>query len=205
MTEKATRESDRRNGRPRSEQSRRAILDATLDLLGHEVLSEITIASIASKAKVGKSTIYRWWPSRTALILEVIDGLPPIVAVDTGSLVSDLCEVSMQLSELLVASPLGKVLAHFAADRTAQNDPSVRDYFASRTRPISDVFERAVARGEFPAVPEPEMLIHIAMGPILNRVFFGAQPPDKEFITTAVRTVIAGFPIALASDGDAGK
>ncbi|MCD7052792.1 TetR/AcrR family transcriptional regulator [Rhodococcus sp. BH2-1] len=194
----ATADGGKKGGRPRSERSRRAILDATLDLLGREALSEITTASIAENAKVGKTTIYRWWPSRTALVLEAMEDLPPLVAVDTGNLVDDLCEVSWQLSELLFSSPLGRVLAHFAADRTAQNDPSVRDYFSSRMMPIIEVFERAVARGELPEVAEPERLIDVAMGPILNRVFFGTSSPDEEFIKMVARTVAAGLPAALS-------
>ncbi|MEC8665320.1 MAG: TetR/AcrR family transcriptional regulator, partial [Pseudomonadota bacterium] len=57
-------------GRPRSEKSRKAILDATRRLLTHMPLSELSIEAIAKKAKVGKTTIYRWWPNKASVAME---------------------------------------------------------------------------------------------------------------------------------------
>ena len=51
----------RRAGRPRSEPTRRSILDATIRLLDTESVQTLTIEAIAREAGVGKATIYRWW------------------------------------------------------------------------------------------------------------------------------------------------
>ncbi len=55
-----------RKGRPRSLKSKAAILKATNALLLHMSVQELSIEAIAKKAKVGKTTIYRWWPNKTA-------------------------------------------------------------------------------------------------------------------------------------------
>ncbi|MFI5636725.1 TetR/AcrR family transcriptional regulator [Streptomyces goshikiensis] len=82
----------------RSERSRRAILDAALTLLGEVGYGKLTIEAIAARAGVGKQTIYRWWPSKAAVLLDASlalagepgaeggwAGLP-----DTGDLAADL-------------------------------------------------------------------------------------------------------------------
>jgi AcrR family transcriptional regulator len=85
--------SDRPRGRPRSSRAHQAILEATRDLLasGYERLS---MEAIAARAGVGKQTVYRWWPSKAALVAEAVlsgylptkDSPPP----DTGDLTGDL-------------------------------------------------------------------------------------------------------------------
>ncbi|MGW9172825.1 TetR/AcrR family transcriptional regulator [Streptomyces decoyicus] len=89
MANKAAPDSTRR-----SERSRRAIFDAALALVGEVGYEKLTIEGIASRAGVGKQTIYRWWPSKAAVLLDafLVDvdedyaaGLP-----DTGDLAADL-------------------------------------------------------------------------------------------------------------------
>jgi AcrR family transcriptional regulator len=55
-------------GRPRSEESKAAILAATWELLKTTSLRDLSIASIARQSGVGKTTIYRWWPSKVAVV-----------------------------------------------------------------------------------------------------------------------------------------
>ncbi|MFG3256179.1 TetR/AcrR family transcriptional regulator [Streptomyces sp. NPDC048172] len=81
----------------RSERSRRAILSASMELVGEVGYNKLTIEAIASRAGVGKQTIYRWWPSKAAVLLdaftqttdqtqeEYAEGIP-----DTGDLEADL-------------------------------------------------------------------------------------------------------------------
>jgi AcrR family transcriptional regulator len=86
--------SEPRRGAPRSEAARRAILEATTRLFAARGYDHLTIEGIAAEAKVGKQTIYRWWPSRGALVAEcLLEGmlmpegfLPP----DTGDVRADL-------------------------------------------------------------------------------------------------------------------
>ncbi|WP_411140547.1 TetR/AcrR family transcriptional regulator [Streptomyces sp. x-80] len=80
----------------RSERSRRAIFDAALALVGEVGYDKLTIEGIASRAGVGKQTIYRWWPSKAAVLLDAFTAdadtyqgdLP-----DTGDVAADLKSV----------------------------------------------------------------------------------------------------------------
>ncbi|GGO58556.1 TetR family transcriptional regulator [Streptomyces daqingensis] len=82
----------------RSERSRRAILDASMELVGEVGYNRLTIEAVAARAGVGKQTIYRWWPSKAAVLLEafttvVTDDEYEAGIPDTGDLEADLKQV----------------------------------------------------------------------------------------------------------------
>ena len=93
-------------GRPRSEEAHQAILDATLDLLAEVGFSALTVEGVASRAGVGKATIYRRWPSKLPLVVEAFGQLPALEDVDTGSLVGDLKLMLRSYLQLFRATPL---------------------------------------------------------------------------------------------------
>jgi AcrR family transcriptional regulator len=76
----------------RSEQSRRAILLAALELCREETFDKATVEAIAKRAGVGKQTIYRWWASKAAVVQEAINERigTTLDFPDTGDIVADL-------------------------------------------------------------------------------------------------------------------
>jgi AcrR family transcriptional regulator len=86
--------SDHRQGPVRSEAARKAILEATARLFLEKGYDHLTMEGIAAEAGVGKQTIYRWWPSRGALVAECLTsgGLTPdsLRPPTTGDLRTDL-------------------------------------------------------------------------------------------------------------------
>jgi len=78
----------------RSETARMAILQATAALVARVGYDRTTVEGIAAEAGVGKQTIYRWWPSKSAVMLEsLVEGvmLPhTFVPPDTGDIEADL-------------------------------------------------------------------------------------------------------------------
>src|SRR6267378_8489481 len=60
----------RRPGRPRSEKARKAVIRSTLKLLERVGFNELTMEAVASRAGVGKATIYRWWPNKAELVID---------------------------------------------------------------------------------------------------------------------------------------
>ncbi len=78
----------------RSERSRQAILTATTELLGEIGYPKLAVEAIASRAGVGKQTIYRWWPDKGALVLDaylaLVQGAGELSFPDTGDLGADL-------------------------------------------------------------------------------------------------------------------
>lgn len=186
-----------RNGRPRSEKSRRAILDATLKMLEEVGFNGLTIEAIAARAGVGKTTIYRWWPSRIALAIEALEELPQIAVPNTGSLSEDLKLVTRDLSELLRSTPLGSVLGHLAGN-PEDRDASVMAYINERNSGVVAVLQRGVDRGELPAETDPTIVARLVTGPITNQTLYGATIPDDEYIDLVIATVTLGYPAALA-------
>src|SRR5437879_4279834 len=86
MTETTEHCVSRPPGRPRSERAEKAIIEATLDLLVEEAgVAGMTIEAVASRAGVGKTTIYRRWANKEALIIDALATLkgpvPPLAGV----------------------------------------------------------------------------------------------------------------------------
>jgi AcrR family transcriptional regulator len=83
-----------RTGRPRSEATRLAILEAAAALTTELGYDHVTIDAIASRAGAGKQTIYRWWSAKSMVVADaVIEGflrLPALDLPDTGDLSADL-------------------------------------------------------------------------------------------------------------------
>ena len=97
-------------GRPRSEEAHQAILDATLELLVEVGFSALTVEGVASRAGVGKATIYRRWPSKLPLVVEAFGQLPGFPEVDTGDLAEDLKQMLRGYIQLFHTTPLATVL-----------------------------------------------------------------------------------------------
>ncbi|MGZ8802445.1 MAG: TetR/AcrR family transcriptional regulator [Mycobacterium sp.] len=93
--------------RRRSEKSRMAIVSATRELLLERGFDKLSIEAVAARAGVGKQTIYRWWPSRHALVADVIleDAdriLRPITRTD--DLTADVCSWAVKLAVTLTTA-----------------------------------------------------------------------------------------------------
>ena len=104
---------NRSPGRPRSEESRQSILRSTLKLLEQDGgFPELSIEAIASDAKVAKATVYRWWPTKAALVADAFSASSDdeLRFPNTGSVQSDL---SLQMRQLIrvFRSKRGKAVA----------------------------------------------------------------------------------------------
>ena len=137
-------------GRPRSEEAHKAILDATLELLVEVGFSALTVEGVATRAGVGKATIYRRWPSKLPLVIEAFSQLPQLEEVDTGNLVDDLKKMLRSYLQLFYTTPLAAVLPSLAGERA--HDPQLSERFdpviRGRRQPLVRALERAVDRGE---------------------------------------------------------
>jgi len=115
----------------RSEQSRRAALDATLALVTELPYPRITVDAIAARAGVSKATIYRWWPAKGALVVEALAQRSAdrpgehLVLPDTGDLGADLAGVLRAIVDEL-ADPAYDALFRALSIESLQ-DPTLRD------------------------------------------------------------------------------
>ena len=119
-------------GRPRSEESRQSILRSTLKLLQQDGgFAELSIEAIAADAGVGKTTVYRWWPTKAALVADAFSASADseLRFPDTGNVRSDM---SLQMRRLIriFRSDRGKIVAALLAG--GQSDEELIEAFRER-------------------------------------------------------------------------
>jgi len=165
-------------GRPRSEKSRGAVLDATKELLLEGGYSRLTLEGIASRAHVGRQTLYRWWDSKDAIVAECItDGrmLPTELPIpDSGDIRADLtawlAEFARGLDEehaaararlLTAATAESEIVAQAFHDKVAG---PYRRALVARLR-------KAIGAGELKLDAPVEVIANALMGATLFSVF----------------------------------
>lgn len=183
-------------GRPRSEQAHRAILDATLELLSTVGYDRLTVAGVASRAGVGKATIYRRWTSKLPLVVEAFSTrIPTLRLPDTGNIVDDLKEVLRDFVGIISATPLAAVLPILAGEgaRDPELARTLAPLFRARREPLIRVLERAVSRLELPPDIDIEAAADVIMGPIVNRLFFTGADLDPARVGPFVEAALFGI------------
>jgi AcrR family transcriptional regulator len=183
-----------RKGRPRSQKSKTAILKATNSLLLHTSVQDLSIEAIARKAKVGKTTIYRWWPNKTAIVMEALMNQPGLqTALPTPR--NNAEAVIMQLEKLirLLDSKSGETISQLFSE--AQNDDKAHAIFAqSFLTPLIDAIEFSIEQGikdkEFRASLNTKLAVDLLCGPLFFRLM--AHPADmtEEFQSTYPREAV---------------
>ena len=171
-----------KSGRPRSESSRRAILEATRRLLTHVSVQKLSIEAIARKAGVGKTTIYRWWPNKSAVVMEAIFSQPafhnimptPRNAVEGVSV--QIEKLSRQLN-----GKNGRTVAEIIGE--AQPDAEslqifIDTFLQDRYNSLSSYIEGGKQTGEFDVNIDTDSAIDIILGPIFFRLISGQELDD---------------------------
>jgi AcrR family transcriptional regulator len=170
--------------RPRSVRARRAVLDAAEALLTEGGLPAATIDAISARSGVSKATIYKHWPSRTAVAAEAF-GLRMASAAplpDTGSARGDFTEQARLVSAFF-ASQAGAVYRQLLA--ASVTDPDAAQFFrtfflAARRRGMAELWSRALARGEVDPAVDIEVAQDVLFGPLIFRLITGHAPFTPE-------------------------
>jgi AcrR family transcriptional regulator len=103
-----------------------------LSLCRERGYSKVTIDAIAARAGVGKQTIYRWWPSKGAVVLDTLEGVAARIPTDdTGDMLTDMRTRLAQVVDLYADDSFGPLLASLIGD--AQHDPSLLADFLDRS------------------------------------------------------------------------
>jgi AcrR family transcriptional regulator len=187
---------DRRPGRPRDAGADAAIVEAAVAVLADKGPGGFTVDEVAARAGCGKATVYRRWPSRSALLLDTAHrmGLEPPV-VDTGTLRGDLIELLVTLGTKMRETPAGRILPGVVAE--ASVNPEMREVLrgfvrARRERPRA-VVERAIARGELPADTDVDLLVDLLGGTVIYRELIALVPTDEADLAAMIDRVLPGF------------
>ena len=188
-------------GRPRSEEAHQAILNATLELLVEVGFSALTVEGVASRAGVGKATIYRRWSSKLPLVVEAFGQLPGFEDVDTGDLADDLKRMLRSYIKVFNATPLSAVLPSLAGER--MHNPELSQLFEpvskDRRQPLVRAFDRAAARGEISPAVDRELAADLVVGPIAVSLFFKGGRLNPKRVGPMVDLALGGIRAATGS------
>jgi AcrR family transcriptional regulator len=169
----------RKPGRPRSAQANQAILSATLEELTEVGYEALSIEAVAARAGVGKTTIYRRWPSKDELVIAATDTIRVQVPVpNTGNLRDDLLTLARGALEVGIAYPRIQQLFTRTLSEV-KSKPEVFQVLVDRLiRPriqgFIELVERAKARGEVRQDLETHLVLSIIMGPVVYEWVLGA-------------------------------
>ena len=189
-------EATRPPGRPRSEATRQAVLESASQLLDNEAYRSISIERIASEAKVGKQSIYRWWDGKADVLLEAftdraLKRLP--VPDPTGNALGDLEALLRQFFANAREPTITKTLTGLIAE--AQVDPEFRTKFhstfiATRRGMMHETLRAGVAKGQFRKDLDIEIVLDLIYGAFWYRLLSGTpEPLDDAFAATLVATL----------------
>jgi AcrR family transcriptional regulator len=186
-----------RPGRPRSEQSRTAVLQATSELMLEVGMRAMTTDEIARRSGASKATIYKWWPNKYAVAIEAFlsEMLAEAPDPDTGSAREDF-RLALRGMMRFYAGPGGRVFAQLVGE--AQFDPTVgvelRDRLVgSRRELVRAIWDRGVARGELRPDADPEAAIDVVFGPAMYRLVAGHAPLDEAAADAIVDVAVRGL------------
>jgi AcrR family transcriptional regulator len=194
-------------GRPRSQRARRAILEAARALVEKGGYPATTIEAIAARSGVAKTTIYRWWPNRASLIVDLLvqvsaDVAPPPVGRNPLQALRTELYLVAKAADALPGRLLGSLLGD------VQSDPQIRDalrrgLFNPRRRATASVIRRAQQQGQLdPRVP-PLVAVDLLYGPLFYRSFIRHEPLTHRFVTQVIEHVLGGLAPKGRSFADA--
>jgi len=152
MNELSTKDPDQRRsiGAARNPESHEAILEAAEAILAEQGYAGFSIEAVARRAKAGKPTIYRWWPSKAHLLLDVYTRLKEnMLEPDTGTLEGDFRLFLTNLLQFWAGAPGGVFRSLIAEAQTdGKAGEALREYCVDRVSHTAGLIDRAKARGE---------------------------------------------------------
>ena len=189
------------DGRVRRSRSR--VLTTAFELLSESGVGGFTIDEVSRRSGVAKTTIYRHWPSREALVIDAASRISAEQEVpDTGSLEGDVTAILANLGYLLGTARWSSVVPSIVD--VAERDPEFARLHGKIQRghaaPLRKVIERAADRGLISAATDPSTMVSALIGPLYYRRWFSREPIDDQFVATIVRNAVSGQP-ATADPG----
>jgi AcrR family transcriptional regulator len=187
---------DLATGRRRNPATHDAILDATAALLDEIGFEKLSLEGVAARARVGKATIYRWWPNKSALAMEaLLRALGPHPSwPETASARADIEHQLHQLA-ILYRGKSGALIGKMVALAQFDGDTMQRlqsDFLDPLRRTVKQLLHRGIAYGEFKADLDLDSAFDLLYGPLIQRLLLRHS---------GIETLHIESHLALALDG----
>lgn len=181
-------------GRRRSERARRAVLLGAERLFARDGWHALTIEAIAVEAGVSKATIYRWWPSKAAILMDAMLAASdePTEFTDSGDTVQDIRLQLRSVIHVFTQTATGRGLLTLIAE--SQHDPilatALRETFIARRRTDAHhVLQRGQQRGDLRADLDPDIAIDAIYGALYYRLLVSHEPTGPDFADQLLATL----------------
>ena len=184
----------------RTARTRTAVLYAVIEELADRGWDQVSVESVALRAGVHKTTIYRRWGDKNSLVAEALKAAAEsrIQIPDTGDITQDLRGLARAV-QILLTSREGAATTRALAARSHDADgvgPVLRALWAARLAQVEPIVQRAVARGQLPAGTSPDDLMKHLTAPLFHRLLVTAEP-----LTQANADLAAAAALAAARAG----
>jgi AcrR family transcriptional regulator len=179
----------------RGESVVRDVLDAVRDEIAQVGFGAMRIESVALRAEVAKTTIYRRWPKKEDLLFELLQSMMcgSKEVPETGSLREDLLASARHLRSIMTSTDGQAIARMMMAERS---DPSVRGVLErireEKMHVPRKIVERARERGEIDPSVDAELLLTTLAGSIHHRVFIRSEEPSDVYLEALVDLLLSG-------------
>ncbi|WP_239380250.1 TetR/AcrR family transcriptional regulator [Frankia sp. CIT1] len=199
-----TLDSSRSGGRPRDDSRDGAIRRATLQLLAEVGYDGVTMDRVATRAKAGKATIYRRWPSKVALVMDAITTITEqsVPIPDTGSFRMDMLAFISSFRDA-IGDDRGRIIAELVSEmpRNSELREALRNGLLAQRKTASDVIvHRGIVRGEISAEVDHTVLMELGPALVLQRVLLSGEVVDAAFMERIVDDLIVPYAVHGLAD-----
>lgn len=184
----------------------KALRDDVTDAIGEAFFVELaetgygrlSVDAVAKRAGVGKAAIYRRWPSKQRMAVELIASVavPAIDSPDTGSLRGDV-RAYLVNARAALEHPLARLIIPDLLAEGNRNgelaEALLADIRDPRRAKASDLVSRAIARGELPADTDVELCLDFLAGPLYWRLTAIHSPMAEDYVDRLADKVVAAF------------
>lgn len=184
-------------GRPRDLAAKEAILAAARALLEEGGQGAVTMEAVATRAAVGKPTVYRWWPDRHAVLMAALMAGPHATErARAGTSALDSLRNQLRQIATRFASPTGRHITSMlaAADAESELGKAFRNHFVlARRSEGRAILERGIADGEIRLDLDLDVALDELYGAVFFRLLLGHAPLDAGFIDKLLDQAMAGM------------
>lgn len=189
-------------GRPRSEATRRTILDTVVRLIGQNAYRTVSIDKIAVEAKVGKQSIYRWWNAKADLVLEAytehsLASMPPIRKSQDAfaDLEADLHRFFVFMSDDLIAKGVRSLISEAQLDEDFKKK-LYENVHRVRCEALRRIIRHGYELGQFRSDIDEDALAHMIHGAFWYRFLSGTKYKyDKAYAKNIVAFLRPGLEL----------
>jgi AcrR family transcriptional regulator len=182
---------------PRQARTRTRVLAAVSDILIRKGYASLTIEGVAAHSGVAKTTIYRRWPTKASLCVDLYLEAASSELIDpqTGDVAADLRKIVATAVHLQTRTVAGPALLGLLAEAQLNPDAGgalLQEFAETRRRVTREVLRRAIEKGQIRPDTDIDLIIDLLGGASIFRLLQRHAPLDRKFVQSAIALILDG-------------